>query len=349
MKERRLARYVLTGLALAFLGMLPPAGQTDGLLSPTEPAEEVDKPLPLSEKVGGPLRFRLQEGDLFAYRDKQKIETTISAPDGAEKTKFEIESVIEQRVVEIAENGYGIIETKYKKFEVAVDLSSGFFPPGVPQEEIDQALEEASQEITNAAKLILNEPFKITMTPRGEIKKLEAKTFLAAMKAVDDALAGSGSFDFLDDASLKRNIIVPGLVYPKLDEYLWKTKMQVAEEIEGISITTDLKFNWSRQGEKVVKKIPSHILELTGEGKMAEGTASLQIDGVDVALNQESYDMEGIVHISKEDLWPVKTKISANAVLTMTGEQCGVIETVTVQIKETNAAERLRPDEYDKL
>ena len=295
------------------------------------------------------MRFRLQEDDLFAYRSKQKIETTISAPDGTGKTKFEIESVIEQRIVEIAENGNGIIETKYKKFEVAVDLSSGFFPPGIPQEEIDQALEEASQEITDAAKLILNEPFKITMTPRGEIKKLEAKKFLAALKAVNDALAGSGSFDFLDEATLKHNIIVPGLMYPKLDEYLWETKTQVAEEIEGISITTDLKLNWSRQGEKVVKKIPSHILELTGEGKMTEGTASLQIDGVDVALNQESYDMEGIVHISKEDLWPVKTKVVNNTVLTMTGEQCGVIETVTVQTKETNTTERLRPDEYDKL
>ena len=344
MQSRRMARYVLTGLALAMLGLLPPAGQTDSIL--ILPTEEAVEPLTPAEKVDGPLRFRLQEGDLFAYRNKQKIEMTINAPDGSGKIKFEIDSVIEQRVVEVAENGNGIIEAKYKEFDVTVDLG-GAFPPGFPQEQIDQAEEEASREITESSKAILNEPFKITMTPRGEIKKTEAKKFLTALESIGDA--GGPSLDFLDEASLKHNIIAPGLVYPKLDEYLWEEKMRVEEEIEGTPITTDIKLHWSRQGDKVVKKIPSHILELTGEAKLAEGSASLQIEGVDVALNMESFDMEGTVHVSKKDLWPVKTKIVTNAVLAMTGEQCGTIATATVQMKQTDTSERLRPDEYEQF
>ena len=350
MRSRRMARYVLTGLALAFMGLLPPAGQTDGLLSPVEPAEEVDKQLSPSEKVGGPLRFRLQEGDLFPYRGKLKVETTLNTPVGTIKMNYEIDGVVEQRVVEVAENGNGIIESKYKKFDVAMSIG-GDVSSVLPQEEIDRREEHASREITDAYKRILNEPFKITMTPRGEIKKLEAKKFLETLKQATDAVAALGgfSFDFLDEASLKRNIIAPGLVYPKLDEYLWETKMQMTEKAGGNSITTDLKLNWSRQGDKVVKKIPSHILEFTGEGKLADGTASLQIEGVDVAVNLESFDMEGTVHISKEDLWPVKTKIAMGTVSTWTGGQCGSIQTVTVKIKQTGTSERLRPDEYDKL
>ncbi len=348
MNERRMARYMLTGLALAMLGLLPPAGQTDGLLTPTEEAVEPLSPTELTEQTDGPLRFRLQEGDLFAYRDKQKIEMTINTPAGAIKMKFEIDSVIEQRVVEVVENGNGIIETKYKKFDVALTGISGAFPPDLPQGEIEQMKEETSREITESAKSLLNEPFKITMTPRGEIKKTAAKEFLTALESIGGD-SGGPSLDFLNEASLKHNIIAPGLVYPKLNEYLWEEEMQVEEELEGTSITTDIQLNWSRQGDKVVKKIPSHVLELTGEGKLAEGTASLQIEGVNLALNMESYDMEGTVHISKEDRWPVKTKIINNAVMSMTGEESGTIATVTVQMKQTSTSERLRPDEYEQF
>ncbi len=347
MRSRRMARYVLTGLALAMLGLLPPAGQTDGLLTPTEEAVE---PLTPAEKVDGPLRFRLQEGDLFAYRSKQKIEINADTPGGPMKMKYEVNSVVEQRVVEVAENGYGIIETKFKTFDIVLLGIGGLVPPGISQEEIDQAMETASRMMTELLTPILNEPYKVTMTPRGEIKKVDAKEFLAAVESIELPAGLPIAFkDWFAEETLKINRIVPGLEFPKLEEYVWKSEMKVVEKMEGSSVTTDVKIDWSRQGDKVVKKIPSHILEFTAEGKMAEGTASLQIDGVDVAVSLESYDMEGTVHISKEDRWPVKTKIVSNQVLSMTGEQCGAIDTVTAQMKQTITSERLRPDEYEQF
>ncbi|MDE0019934.1 MAG: hypothetical protein OXT69_00940 [Candidatus Poribacteria bacterium] len=347
MRSRQMARYVLTGLALAMLGLLPPAGQTDGLLSPTEKAVE---PLTTpAEKVDGPLRFRLQEGDLFAYRSKLKYETTANTPIGTIKEKYEIDSVIEQRVVEVAENGNGIIETKYKEFDVAVGLG-GSALSGVPQERIDQAQEELTRLATELSKPILNEPYKVTMTPRGEIKKVDAKEFLAAVESIEvPAGLPFNIKDWFTEESLKINRIAPGLVFPKLEEYIWKSEMKVVEKMQDQSLTTDVKLDWSRQGDKVVKQIPSHILEFTGSGKLADGTASLQIEGVDIAVNMESFDMEGTVHVSKEDLWPVKTKIVNSGVLSMTGEQCGSIQTVTVQMKQTGTSERLRPDEYEQF
>lgn len=350
MRSRRMARYLLTGLALAMLGLLPPAGQTDSIL--ILPTEEADKLSPTEqiEKTDGPLRFRLKEGDLFAYRSKQKIEINADTPNGPMKMKYEVDSVVGQRVVEVAENGNGIVETKFKVFEIALVDIGALIPPGVPQEQIDQAMEQASRMMTELLTPILNEPYKVTMTPRGEIKKVDAKEFLAAVESIELPAGMPISFkDWFAEESLKINRIVPGLVFPKLEEYLWKSEMQVVEKIQGSSVTTDVKFDWSRQGDKVVKKIPSHILEFTGEGKMAEGSASIQIEGVDVALSMESYDMEGTVHISKEDRWPVKTKIVSNQVLSMTGEQCGAIDTVTAQMKQTIASERLRPDEYEQF
>ena len=346
MRSRRMARYVLTGLALAMLGLLPPAGQTDSVL--ILPTEETVEPLTPTEKVDGPLRFRLQEGDLFAYRGKQKIETNVDTPDGLMKIKYEIDSVVEQRVVEVAENGNGIIETKFKELDVAVGLG-GSALSGVPQEEIDRVQEELSRMATELLKPILNEPYKVTMTPRGEIKKVDAKEFLAAIESVEvpaDMPLPFNLKDWFTEESLKINRIAPGLEFPKLEEYIWKSEMKVVEKMEGKSVTTNVKLDWSRQGDKVVKQIPSHILEFTGSGKLAEGTASIQIGGVDFAYNLESYDIEGTVHVSKEDLWPVKTKIVNNTVLTMTGGQFGTIQTVTVQMKQTSTSERLRPDEY---
>ncbi|MDE0019935.1 MAG: hypothetical protein OXT69_00945 [Candidatus Poribacteria bacterium] len=346
MRSRRMARYVLTGLALAMLGLLPPAGQTDSVLIP--PTEEAVDPLTTPvEKVDGPLRFRLQEGDLFAYRSKQKFEINADTPDGSMKMKYEVDSVVEQRVVEVAENGNGIIETKFKEFDVALTDIGGIIPPGIPQEQIDQALEEASRMATETSKPILNESYKVTMTPRGEIKKVDAKEFSAVIKSIEVPAGMPFNIkDWFTEETLKINRIVPGLVFPKLEEYIWKSEMRVVEKMQGSSVTTDVKLDWSRQGDKVVKQIPSHILEFTGSGKMAEGSASLHIGGVDVALNMESFDMEGTVHVSKEDLWPVKTKIVNSGVLSMTGEQCGSIQTVTVQMKQTSTSERLRPDEY---
>ena len=345
MRSRRMARYVLTGLALAMLGLLPPAGQTDSVLIP--PTEEAVDPLTPTEKVDGPLRFRLQEGDLFAYRSKQKFEINADTPTGPMKMKYEVNSVVEQRVVEVAENGNGIIETKFKEFDAAVVDIGGIIPPGIPQEQIDQALEEASRLATETLKPILNESYKVTMTPRGEIKKVDAKEFLAVIKSIEvPAGIPFNLKDWFTEHTLKINRIVPGLEFPKLEEYIWKSEMKVVEKMQGGSVTTDVKIDWSRQGDKVVKQIPSHILEFTGSGKMAEGSASIQIGGVDVALNMESFEMEGTVHVSKKDLWPVKTKIVNSGVLSMTGEQCGSIQTVTVQMKQTSTSERLRPDEY---
>ena len=348
MRSRQMARYVLTGLALAMLGLLPPAGQTDSVL--ILPTEETVEPLTPTEKVDGPLRFRLQEGDLFAYRSKQKIEMTVDTPDGMVKIKYEIDSVMEQRVVEVAENGNGIIETKYKELDVVVGLD-GAALSGVPQEQIDQTQEEASRMATELLKSILNEPYKVTMTPRGEIKKVDAKEFLAVIESIEVPAGMLFSMlfnikDWFAEERLKINGIAPGLVFPKPEEYIWKSEMKVVEKMQGKSLTTDMKLDWSRQGDKVVKQIPSHILEFTGSGKLAEGTASLQIGGVDIAYNLESYDMEGTVHVSKEDLWPVKTKIVHNKVSTMTGEQFCAVQTVTIQMKQTSTSERLRPDEY---
>ena len=350
MRSRRMARYMLTGLALAFLGLLPPIGQTDGLLSPVEQAAEVGEQLSPSEKAGGPMRFRLQEDDLFAYRSKQKIEMSVDTPGGLMKIKYEIDSVIEQRVVEVAENGNGIIETTFKELDVAVGLG-GAALSFVPQEEIDRAQETASRLATEILKQILNEPYKVTMTPRGEIKKVDAKEFLATVESIEaPADMPFNIKDWFTEESLKINRIVPGLVFPKLEEYIWKSEMEVVEKMQGRSLTTGVKIDWSRQGDKVVKKIPSHILEFTGSGKLTEGPVSIQVEGVDVAIDLESYDIEGTVHISKEDLWPVKTKIVNNTVLTRTGAaQCGSIQTATAKIKQTSTSERLRPDEYDKL
>ena len=300
------------------------------------------------EKVDGPLRFRLQEGDLFAYRNKQKIETTADTPTGPMKMKYEVNSVVEQRVVEVAENGNGIIETKFKELDIAVGLG-GSALSGVPQEQIDQVQEELSRMTTELLKPILNEPYKVTMTPRGEIKKVDAKEFLAAVESAEvpaDLPLPFNLKDWFTEESLKINRIVPGLVFPKQEEYIWKSEMKVVEKMEGKSVTTNVKLDWSRQGDKVVKQIPSHILEFTGSGKMEEGTVSIQVAGVDFAINLESYDMEGTVHVSKEDLWPVKTKIVHNTVLTMTGGQFGSIQTRTAQMKQTSTSERIRPDEY---
>ena len=100
-------------LSLAGLTFLPPAGLTEG-------------------QTDGPMRFRLQEGDLFAYRDKQKVEMSMNTPAGTVKFNIEIDSVIEQRVVGVnAKDGSGIIESQYKDFEIALSMRpGGSFPPG---------------------------------------------------------------------------------------------------------------------------------------------------------------------------------------------------------------------------
>ena len=204
--------------------------------------------------------------------------------------------------------------------------------------------------MTAQFKPILSEPFKATMTPRGEIKKVEAAKLLKALKALEDSVSGAvGSLDLLSESALKHNLIVPGLVYPKLDEYLWESKMETAEEIASQPFNIKKTLNWSRQGDKVVKKIPSHILQVTGEGKLADEYTTVQVEGVEITLSLESNELEGTVHVSQEDLWPVKSKIVEKLTLSMTGEGCGSIETITMQMKNTRTSERLSPEEYEKL
>ena len=331
MRSRRWTRAMwaaLLVLSLAGLTFLSPAGLTDG-----------------------PLRFRLQEGDLFAYRDKQKVETSIiDVPGQVLKLNFELDWIIEQRVVGInAKDGSGIIESQFKDLEIALGMS-GALPPGVSQAQVDEAMKQASQQVTELFKPLLKEPFKATLTPRGEIKKVEASKLLKALKALENSVTDAvGSLDILSESTLKHNLIVPGLVYPKLDEFLWESKMEIAEEIEGQPFNIQKKLDWSRQGEKVVKKIPSHILQFTGEGKLADEYTTLQIEGVEVALDLKSNDLEGTVHVSKEDLWPVKSKIVEKLTLSVTGDACGSIETITMQMKNTRASERLSAEEYEKL
>ena len=222
-------------------------------------------------------------------------------------------------------------------------------PLGVSQAQIDEEMKQESQQVTELCKPLLNEPFKTTLTPRGEIKKVEAAALLKTIESLEkETVDAFGALGIFKEATLKHNIIVPGLVYPKLDDILWESKTETAEDIEGQPFNIKQKLDWSRQGEKVVKKIPSHILQFTGEGKLTNEYVTIQVEGVEIALGLESNDLEGTVHVSKVDLWPVKSKIVEKLTMYATVGVGGSIQTVT-HTKSVYTSERLSPEEYEKL
>ena len=348
MRSRRMARYVLTGLALAFLGLLPPAGQTDGLLSPSEPAEEVDEQLPPSEKAGGPLRFRLQEGDLFAYQIKMKMDMTINIKGQDITSGQEMTMVVEQRTIEVEpETGYGVIQTTIKAMNATLTMKN--LPPGITQAQADAHMKQSEALMNRMTKPMLNKPYKMTMTPRGEIKKIDAKPLKEAVNSMIATLGPEVSAplaDMFSEETLKKNSAAAGIIYPKEDEAKWTKEGEISMGLIG---ELHLKEVWERQEDETVLKIPSHKLTLSATGKMADPNASRQLQGVLFTANLSGFEMEGTVHVSQEDGWPVKTKMLSSVVMSMAVEEGCSVEGANFKVKQTMTAKRLTPEKYKQL
>ena len=327
MRSRRMAQYVLTGLALAMLGLLPPVGQTDSVLIP--PTEEAVEPLTPAEKVDGPLRFRLQEGDLFAYQMKMNMEMTFDSSGQGTTIAQEMTMVIEQRVVEVEpETGYGIVQSAVKMMDTTMSMKN--LPPGMTQEQADAIIKQSEAVTNQMTKPMLNKPYMITMTPRGEIKKIDAEGLMEAVKAMAAVLGPEASAPFVDmfsEETLKKNSAAAGMIYPKEDEAKWT---QEGEMSMGLIGDLNLKEVWERQEDETVLKIPSHKLAVSGTGKMVDPNASRQINGVIFAANLSEFEIEGTVHVSQEDGWPVKTAMSSSAVMSMEVEEVCSVESINL-------------------
>ena len=175
--------------------------------------------------------------------------------------------------------------------------------PGVSPEEIAAAEAQSNAMIRQQMKPLLGVSFKTEMTPRGEVKKAHTEELKEALSAVSGPAASTGAapVPFLSEEALKQNILAPGLVFPKEAEEEWSSELEISAEPLGM---IEMEMDWKRAGEEEVLKIPSRILEFAGTARLV-GAPATQIMGVEAAFDLKSYDHEGVLHLSKEDGWPV--------------------------------------------
>lgn len=239
-----------------------------------------------------PLVWKFQAGDVHHYRMTQNTDMNMTIGTSDREVKTGMTQVIDMTWKIEAVDDQGIATLVQSVTRVQMDMQA----PGQQKMHYDTDSDEApagfAAMLAPLFKAMTAEPFKMTITPRGEIQVFEMPESLA--KAMKSLPGGVAMGEMFSDKVFKSMIQQSSLILPEPNDlkpdYEWTTQAEMKiPQIGTMEIATTYVYLGSRE----VKEKPYEVFSMTMKIGFGEGLGGVKMDVV-------SHESKGEILFSRE-------------------------------------------------
>lgn len=255
-----------------------------------------------------PLAWKFKPGDVYNYQLVQKMNMTMNLGPGGETIASVNQTIdIQWKVQSVEEDGAAELEQRFDR--VQMDITA----PGQPPVHFDTASDEPPQGyaamLAPALVALKNSPFHLTMTPRGEITKVEI-----AASVIEALNQGSGAAmlgGLATEAGLKSMVRQNAVMLPAPDEltegHQWTTSSEVDNPTTGnIETETTYRSVGSREvdGQQLEVFVPTILTKFaaTESANGAKVTVENQESTGEILFNRSAGRLESTAIEQRLDL-----------------------------------------------
>lgn len=268
------------------------------------------------------LRILFQRDALYRYEMTTTTRTTVrvaAQSDEPQTTSQTMQYRVSQRVVDVDERGNGVIEARIESLRVVGEmgeLGSVFYDSSVPT--------DGSDPTADVYAGLMYKPFRMTMTSRGQIVKVEgfAELFKSASKD------GEAGFDIsamltglLGDESWNALLQMNQPFLPETAASTWETKSETTAPLFG-KLSTTSKFE--TLGTRIVEGAPTTQVGFHSVATATPEPVSKTLGIVRVTTNLTGFDVKGTYAIGSGDGWVVASATAQTMSLKMSIDAPGM-------------------------
>lgn len=278
-----------------------------------------------------PLLWKFKVDDEHHYRMTQNMEMTMSMAAGNQiETKTKQIMHLVWKVESVDESGNALITQRVLRAQM--DMQA----PGQQEMHLDTDSEEAPTGfgvmLAPLYKAMTAEPFKITMTPRGEIKDAEIPESIT--KALENLPGAAMMGEMFSEEGFKNMTQTSSLVLPAPEDlkvgHKWSSSASIQNPTIG-NMTTKSTYEYLGP-----KKVQQKTFEAFGFGVQMEFGEG----GNMAALEISEQDSKGQILFSREEGRLESTELQQNADMSITAAG----QKMTQKLKQTMTFERIEND-----
>ena len=233
-----------------------------------------------------PLLWKFSVGDEHHYRMIQNMEMEMTLGAGERKIETVLQQTLDMtwKIEQVNEQGLATLIQTVER--VRMDMQA----PGQPAMHYDTDSDDPpagfAAMLVPLFKAMTTEPFRITITPRGEIKTLEVPEALS--KAMQSTPGAAMMGDMFSDAGFRKMIQQSSLILPEPKDlepgYEWTTE---AEMKNGQFGQLNAETTYTYLGPREVAEKPLEVFKFALKLEFGEGPGGVQMDVVDQESNGE--------------------------------------------------------------
>ncbi len=229
------------------------------------------------QAVEAPLVWKFQVGDEYHYRMTQNMDMKMTLGVTDRKIETSVQQVLDMTWKIEAVDDQGLATLVQSVDRVQMDMQA----PGQQKMHYDTDSDEApsgfAAMLVPMFKAMTAEPFKMTITPRGEIKEFEMPEALAKAMATVPGAAAMG--EMFSDEGFKKMIQQSSLILPEPKDlepgHEWTTKIQIKNAQLGV-IETETTYSYL--GSREVEGKPFEVFSIVLKMSFGEAPGGVQME-----------------------------------------------------------------------
>jgi len=262
------------------------------------------------------LRMHFVKGALFRYEMATTTKTTVHVTTQSEEPQTATQTTqyrLSQRVVDVDEKGNGVVEARIESLRVVGemgDLGSVFYDSTLPS--------DGSNPAADVYAGLVDKPFRMTTTPRGQVIKVEgfAKLFEDVAKegepGVDISTMLTG---LLGDESWNALLQMAQPLLPENPMSSWETKTEIPLPLFG---KVEIASKYALLGRTLVDNVSAVQLGFEMASDSTPEPSSQTLGIVRMTSHLKDFHAKGTYEIGVDDGWVVSGKTVQTMRITMT-------------------------------
>ncbi len=222
-----------------------------------------------------PLVWKFQPGDEHHFQMTQDMDMEMEVGDRTIETSMHQNMDMTWKIEQVDDQGQATMLQSIDRVRMEMQM------PGQQEMDYDTDSDEAPSGFASMVapmfEALIAEPFKVSMTPRGEIKEMEIPESLAeALKATPGAAAMGEMFS---DEGFKNMLQQSSLILPEPEDlkpgYEWTTKTEMKNAAFG---KLDIEATYRYLGPREVKGKTYEVFGIAMKMDFAGGPVNVQMD-----------------------------------------------------------------------